>query len=156
MLFLNARHLSRPVSVSHISRFSLGQCQTHIWHFFSNTEMTFSIQIQMRPWMMMSVMFYHTEHLFVLKHTFILHFRLAFTLHLSLWNTLLSESTCIAFKVHIVSLLAFSGNRTRDLAVCTLSTDHSLSVLIDEKTPFQKSYLLVITKDIFKLSAFFL
>lgn len=41
MLLLNARHLSRPVSVSHIFRFSLGQCQTCIWTFFSHSEMSF-------------------------------------------------------------------------------------------------------------------
>lgn len=61
---------------------------------------------------------------------------------------------------YFLSVLAFSGSRTHDLAVSTLSdsTDHLLSVLIDEKITFYYLFIIVcwfITKgikDFFKMA----
>lgn len=111
---------------------------------------------------MMSVMFYCTENLFCIKTLFNtysfyisylrLHYIYAYGIHFCLH--------CFQ-GTYFLSVLAFSGSRTHDLVVSTLSdsTDHLLSVLIDENT-FSKElfYLLVITKgikDIFKMAFFF-
>ncbi len=50
----------------------------------------------------------------------------AFTLHLCIWQTLLSKATYIAFKLqfYILSALAFPGNRTHDLGVASAMLYH--------------------------------